>query len=150
MSTSVVNEGASRTQFGLKSLLLFMTATAAVLVPTYWFGPGFLIPFLFSTLLFGLCVRGYSNESRGAAIGVAVLGLFAGFLFAIASMVFFVHAFWNVIICVVLAAAHARPKVFAATLGATMLVVYGFAICKGALELADVRSDEGAVSPRIA
>ena len=128
-----------------------MTAAAAVLVPTYWFGPGLSDPGFCSPRSYVACAYGATPTNPAAgAIGVAVLGLFVGFLFAIVSMVFFVHAFWNVIICVVLAAAQARPKVFAATLAAIMLVVYGFAISEAALELARSSVGKGAVSLRIA
>lgn len=140
MSTSVAHSMAPRTRFGLKTLFFLMATVAVVLTPAYWFGPGYWCAVICSATLLACCVRPYYGEFKSGAIGVAVCGALVGFLFLIVSVVFFLHAVVNMIACAMLVGLNVRPKAFAFSLGAVMVVVYGLAIYQGAVELLEVRS----------
>lgn len=135
MSIADSSEAAPRPRFGLKSLFIFLTAVAIVIAPVRWFGGAYLVSALFSIALIFGCWCAYGRERRSAAIAPAIIGAMIAVPLAIGIAVFFVHAFFNFILCIPLVIFRPRRTAFAIALISLMVAVYGFAFREGAAEL---------------
>lgn len=120
--------------YSLRTLLFTLGGACLILAPVHWFGAVYLFSVGLSVGLVLCCALTYRN-SGGAAVVVAVAGLFLGILLGVVTMMFCIHAFFNFWLCSALAVTKARPKVFASGLAALMIAAYGVVIWKGAAEI---------------
>jgi hypothetical protein len=135
MSIADLSEVVPRARFGLKSLFLLVAAVALVLAPMHWFGGIYLLNALLSVGLIAACMWSYGSKLRPTVMVWAIGAVVFGFVFTIASLVFFFHALLNLIFCVPLMLLKPRQTVFAYTLLVPMAVVYGLSFKQGAAEV---------------
>jgi hypothetical protein len=133
-TTPTAPDSAPPWQFSLKHLLLWLGAASVLLAPAHYFGGTYLFSIACSVALIFVCVRVYA-KSRPGVVFVSIVGLFFGFIFAVASTLFAAHAFFNFIACIVLPIAGLRSRHFAAGLVVTMLAVYGLMLSSAIVEV---------------
>jgi hypothetical protein len=129
--------GTSPWRFSLKHLLVVLGLASLVLAPTHYFGGIYLFSIGFSIALVFSCAIAYRTTAVGA-LAAAAAGMFFGFFFAIISVTFAAHAFFNLLACIGLSSIQVRTKSFAIGLCVTMLAVYSFAICSGITEMREL------------
>jgi len=126
-------------RFSLRSLLAVLGAACVILAPFQWYGAPYLVSAGFSVALIVGCVLLY-RASKWAAAGAAIAAAVLGFPIAIAMLVFFVHAIFNLVACLVLIPLKPQPRIFAMLLAAVMVAIYGFAFSQGAAKRHEIRA----------
>jgi len=108
-----------------------------VLAPAYYFGGVYLFSISFSLALVFTCAMVYRATGVGTVV-ISLVGLLVGFPLAMVFITFLVHAFFNVVTCIVLSIARVRVRFFATGLCLTMFVVYAFAVYSGLAEMREL------------
>ena len=88
-------------QFSLRSALIVIGGVCLILAPYQWFGGAYLVSAGFSCTLVVLCSLVY-RWTAGGAIVVAVVGLFFAVPASIGAVIYALHAFLNLLLCVAL------------------------------------------------
>jgi hypothetical protein len=126
--------------FSLKGLFAFLTVVAVLVAPVHWFGGEYLFSAGLSLALVACCVATYGIEKRSSALAAAIVGGMVAFVLAMVAMIFFLHAFLNVLLCVVLVAFKPSRRVFALATVALMIGLYGFVFAQGAAKLRELQA----------
>jgi len=135
MSNVLADEATAHTwQFSVRHLLITLGLAGLVLAPVHYFGGVYLFSAVCSMALILICAATYRVTAIGA-VGIAFLAVFVGVVLAVVIFTFLVHAFFNLVACVVLAVARVRVRAFATVLCLTMFAVYAFAIYSGFAEM---------------
>src|SRR6476469_4406037 len=121
-------------RFSLRHLLVVLGVACVVLMPSYYFGGIYLFSIAFSLALVFTCAMVYRATAVGTVV-IALVGLLVGFPLAMVFLTFLVHAFFNLVACIVLALTRVRVRVFATALCLTLFAVYAFAVYSGLAEM---------------
>jgi hypothetical protein len=118
-------------RFNLKSLMMVVTVVGILLTPATWFGLPYLLSVAFSAALVICCILAVRQDARGAAFGMSFVAALIGFPIAVVFMVFFFHAFFNLIACGVLLLVGVRARIYATVTTGLAVAVYVWFIWSG-------------------
>jgi hypothetical protein len=90
-------------------------------------------------MLILVCVQAY-RSSRGVAALLAIGGVFGGFPIGFVFPVFFLHAFFNAIMCAVLIPYKPRPRTFGIALVCLMMAVYALKFYRASEKLRELQA----------
>jgi len=125
-------------RFDLKTLLLAFAAVAILLTPAHWFGVPYLVSVGFSSALVVGCITAYGQDHSWPAFGVAMLWLVFAVVLSMIVMVFFGHAFFNAVACLLLAPCKLRRKNYARVLIAVGVGFYAITLWHGAARVREL------------